>query len=525
VWDVAKGGEPVLVFPFDAPIRQRDVAFLPDSRAVLIAGPSGTSVVDVATGRESRHIEGAFAPIAVSPDGRRLAAALDPGALVLGTLDPSTGALTARLAGHSERVDRLVFSTDGELVASGDDEGTVMLWDAATGARRSLFDGHAAGVRGLAFTHDSRMLYSSSLDHVVYAWDLRRSRTLAHRLPPDRGDLQPLAFGVEEQVISDDGGAVMYLAAGDDRVQFRDTATGALTPPATFGFFLDFSPDARRFVTSPMDGTLKEWDRASQTLVATRSPDAGAYIAAAYTPDGHRLVAAQVDQNNDHPSLDVLDADTLEPVGGQALPIKIWPRAIEVTPDGRRALAVLSAYDHLETKVILVDLSSRHILRSTPVDFGSAARNNAFASDGHTVGVGANTGEVRIVDAETGKMSPPLLAHDGIVESVSFSPDVQTFVTTGRDGAVRLWTTATHQLLDEMQPLGPNKLVRARFVASDRLLISYSTGELFEWDPRPGSWEAYACRVAGRNLTKAEWADLFPKRPYHSTCAQFPPGD
>jgi hypothetical protein len=66
--------------------------------------------------------------------------------------------------------------------------------------------------------------------------------------------------------------------------------------------------------------------------------------------------------------------------------------------------------------------------------------------------------------------------------------------------------------------------VQARFVDPGRVVITYSTGQIFEWDPGPASWEAHACRVAGRNLTEAEWAELFPDRAYRSTCPQYPAG-
>ncbi len=73
-------------------------------------------------------------------------------------------------------------------------------------------------------------------------------------------------------------------------------------------------------------------------------------------------------------------------------------------------------------------------------------------------------------------------------------------------------------------PFGDNHRVRASFLAPDRVMMVDDTGEIFEWDPRPDTWEAHACRVAGRNLTRSEWADLFPGERYRTTCPRYPAG-
>ena len=99
--------------------------------------------------------------------------------------------------------------------------------------------------------------------------------------------------------------------------------------------------------------------------------------------------------------------------------------------------------------MLLIDLETRRIVRSTPVEAldrrPTAARNNTVAPDGRTVGLGGLSGDVVVVDAVTGEVSPLLPAHDGVVESVTFAPDAASFVTTGLDGVVKLWDTETQR--------------------------------------------------------------------------------
>ncbi len=43
------------------------------------------------------------------------------------------------------------------------------------------------------------------------------------------------------------------------------------------------------------------------------------------------------------------------------------------------------------------------------------------------------------------------------------------------------------------------------------------------WDLDPDHWEIAACRIAGRNLTRAEWADnIGDLAPYRATCPELP---
>jgi WD40 repeat protein len=537
VWDVVKGGDPIVRYQFSAPDYQRDVVFLPNSKRILVAGADGIATIDIASGTKVGQIDGAHAPIAISPDGRTLAATIDPSqGVVIGLFDPTSGQRQTVLAGHRERLVRLAFSPDGSTLASGADDRLVMLWAAATGDRLAVFTGHTAGVNALAFSPDGKTLWSGGDDRAIFRWDLQRAATLFHRVTTATVDTQALPFTAQGMVIAEDGRYVAFPSTDTASFAIRNVATGRIvrTSAPQDGNFMSFSPDGTQYLTVDEHLRLRAWDLGTGAVLADSNGSGQQFTGfhegtAVFTSDGHNVVALQLDPSRGREQLVVLDAATLAPVGGEPVATTSTGRMVSVTPDGRAAVVVDSSTTlDPETTVLLVDLETRRVAKSTPVAPGGepfgGARNNTVAPDGRTVGIGGNTGDVVVVDPQTGSVSPLLHAHDGRVESVTFAPDKASFVTTGQDGAVKLWDAATQHLLASFLPFGANHRVRASFVAADRVVIVDDTGEIREWDPRPDSWEAYACKVAGRNLTKAEWVELFPGQAYRVTCPDFPAG-
>jgi len=62
----------------------------------------------------------------------------------------------------------------------------------------------------------------------------------------------------------------------------------------------------------------------------------------------------------------------------------------------------------------------------------------------------------------------------------------------------------------------------ARF-AGDRDLVIVNLADAAVWPTDPLKWERFACQVAGRDLTRAEWKDALPDRRYQRVCSRSSP--
>jgi hypothetical protein len=98
-------------------------------------------------------------------------------------------------------------------------------------------------------------------------------------------------------------------------------------------------------------------------------------------------------------------------------------------------------------------------------------------------------------------------------------------VGAGEPALVEVWDSATLVRIGEQLSVTGD----AAFLTVDRpggyRVVTGTTnaaGTPVIIDLDPAHWEATACHIAGRNLTRAEWAQYLPGRPYRATCPQWP---
>ncbi len=519
VWDVQRPGRPLKTLPVDGVRIQVSLSRTGETLYVATRGPDVLRSYDVSSGRllatrAVAYLSERNPPLELSPDGSLLASSQRDG---VGVFDAHTLRPKYVLPGLGEGVTSLVFSDDGRLLASGFASGKSIVWDLSTRRPIQTLEGHSKPVEDLAFGSD-RSLYTIAADGQLLAWRLGTPGFVAE--PTSYPDNPKNAYVSSP---SPDGRTVAYLTYAGE-VQFRDVQSGRLTAAHPLGRYslawwgAAWSPDSREFTTSGgarddrrSRHTLEVWDPRTGDIIY-RDLEAGVDTVD-YTRNGRRLVA--VSENN---TVSLLDRKTRRPIGD---PIKVDPwsylGSLALTPDGRTLYLPLEVGPlqavHLDTGEV------------TPTSFDVSPSLIAFSPDGgQAVVMDANGKWGTLPTKQLGSARPrwtiPARSFAGPNEpvGVTWSADASQLFTFG-PGSVDIWDGRTLQHLAAFTVGNADQTPDARVLADGHtLLIAHPGGQVLTWDLRPEHLLDVACKLAGRNLTRAEWSNIVGSLEYSKPC-------
>jgi ribosome assembly protein 4 len=82
----------------------------------------------------------------------------------------------ARLTGHQQPVNNVCFSPDGKYIASASFDKSIKLWQGTTGNYITTFRAHVQAVYQVCWSADSRLICSSSKDSTIKVWDVTKKK-------------------------------------------------------------------------------------------------------------------------------------------------------------------------------------------------------------------------------------------------------------------------------------------------------------------------------------------------------------
>ena len=116
------------------------------------------------------HTKGPWATtVAVSADDRLVAAGDSDGGVTV--WDAGSFDRLAQIPAHDATVTALAFDPQLDLLASAADDGTVHLWEPRTGSAVASLSGHRGVVRSVAFSPDGNLVVTGGADGSVRVWD------------------------------------------------------------------------------------------------------------------------------------------------------------------------------------------------------------------------------------------------------------------------------------------------------------------------------------------------------------------
>jgi len=327
------------------------------------------------------------------------------------------------IASYLRAGDLVAFSPDGHTLASVD-AGKIIIWDVATRkpVGRAL-PGHGDAVFSLAFSPDGRTLMSSSRsDDNVRFWNLETRS-------PDG-----------EPITAHGGGAVS----------------------------LALSPDGRTLATGGGDRTILLWELQTRKHAEPLSGHTSNVVSLAFTRDGKTLASGSWDG-----TVILWDAETRVRLGPE-LGAEQRSRqslgqieSVAFSPDGRFLASGGSG------GIVLWDVATRKSIGSPMIHSGGVT-SVAFSPDGTVVasGSGGTAGTVILWSVKTQQpIEPPLEGHTAWLETVAFSPDGKTLVSSGGDKTTIIWDLTSLNRLGMILP-GHETVTDAIAVSRDGALIA-----------------------------------------------------
>ncbi len=442
-------------------------------------------VIDVTNGREIFKTTvpggGDLASVALSADGRILAAGGTVGETGIRLWDVSSGRELGVLEGHRNYVTSLLFWPDGKTLASGGADNTIRIWDVEKKLSLVTLNGHRDEISRLALLPDKATLISGGRDGSVVIWDTRvvRQQRAVVTLPLklSKGSFWSVSSGGEAILNLEPEG---WLTRWHGPAFQQTERLLQITPPPTDACV---STDHRWLATGTGSGAIQIWDVPARTLHRELPASTGAHSPVTFLAGTTRLVV----WNTNAQTLAVHDVVSGKQLSSWSDPDLAGGR-VEIAPGGQWCLTG----GRNATGWRVRQLSNG---RGVGTAFIGDRAGVAFSADGRQLVGTLRSGVVERWDLPSLTGLKSIRGNLRGTDSAAFSADGRRLAVGGAaDESLKIWDLESEQLMVTL-PGEVGRCWRTVFSSDEStLIIQHDTGTLDIW--RAPSWEEIAAAEA-----------------------------
>ncbi len=446
---------------------------------------------------------------------------------------------------HQAPVTALAYGgTFKRQLTTTDTEGALILWNLfKTHNDDKLFhqrlsNAQGAALNALSVDLESERLITAGESTTVGLWQLRSDWEPVNNsaiLLDERINANSLAFSADSQLLAvNDGEDIeIYDLNSAKRVHYL----AGLHNKNIYG--LAFHPNGQQLVSTAENGRVIIADihgeQASQTLEGLSSNNNG-ILSVAFSPDGNLLAsgagASFFDWSRSDNRIRVWDMNK-----GQlrysinAHSDSLW--RVVFSPDGKTLASTgqdgqiklwSAANGDLKKSWSEQDFSWQKYIEGHALGeyyTYTAVKDLAYSPDGKQLVSIGRSQMLKFWDAESGELrAEAAVGHSTDIMRLAFSPDGKWLALTGKRH-ISLWDAQTQErlaILHQGQTDSDN--IRTVAISPDGQWLAVAGEYVLLWRLDAGFWADAACRMAGRNMSTAEWQAYAADAPYQKTCQE-----
>ncbi|GAB1542095.1 hypothetical protein NUACC21_47690 [Scytonema sp. NUACC21] len=321
------------------------------------------------------------------------------------------------------------FTPDGNLIAAGNDDKTVRIWNSKGQLLKTLPQEHSDRVYGVSFSPDGKTLASFSADSTIILWNIQQGKKI-RTLTGHKFEVFSTSFTVD--------GKILISGSNDNTIKFWRVEDGkelkTLAGHSSAVRTVNISPDGKLLASAGIDSTIKLWRIQGDDVI---------------TLAGHSQKLYTVSISGDSKTVATAGSDFTFVDKEKFYKIKLWRKL-----DGKELRTLLGHQ---------IDITA-----------------TSFSPDSQLLASGDTRGNIIFWNPENGEKLTTLKAHDDTIRSLSFSPDSKMLASASYDRTIKLWNRKGELLATF--PKQKNGVLSISFSPDGKMLASGSTKSIKLWN-------------------------------------------